>query len=454
MMYEVNDPPTNAPIFTNYGWNVLQSYSLKTNSDINYFLRVALTNNASGTVFIPDSLDTNGNAVAWPQSQVQAWIQGSTNNANLAWWYLPEEMRWWVSSESNLLSNYAAWTRLYDPPQRPACEYTPNNRNAQDISYTAPAVDVLGISCYCEEPGIQMPHAWVRYKLQDAGVEGVALAGETLGSNYLSGQKTLLGVLYCATNSTETVATPQECYHDVWSAIASGARGIAVYAYWHAINDTPPLTNNLQQYNLAASQLAGTEQIGQVILYGASNSNVTFAVTSGPTNTVTFNPPNLTSATLPPTLASTNVSYPSLNVLSKTWGNRIYVITVNSTSNSVTAMITNLPTDSGTALLPFETNSVTVAHGGFSAVFAPWGVHIYKITPSAPTITSATASGGKVCLIFPGLANFSYVLQRSTNLSGGQGWVNVSSNTASASGPFSFTNNASVNAAYYRLQVP
>jgi hypothetical protein len=299
-----------------------------------------------------------------------------------------------------------------------------------------------------------MPHAWVRYKLQDVGREGLTLAGESPGSNYLAGNKTLIADLYCATNSNGTMATPQECYHDVWSAVASGAQGIAVYAYWHAIHDTPPLTNNLQQYNIAASQLAGPEQIGQMILYGFPDSNVTFVVTSGPTNTVTFNPPGLSTATLPPTLSSTNVSYPSLNVLCKTWSNKIYLIAVNSTSDSVNATITNLPVDTATAALPFETNSVAVAHGSFPAAFASWGVHVYKITPAAPVISSVTITNRNAILAFPGIANFSYVLQRSTNLVAGQGWVSVGTNVASANQPVSFTNHASANAAYYRLEVP
>ena len=43
-----------------------------------------------------------------------------------------------------------------------------------------------------------MPHAWVRYKIQQSGLQGIALAGKTVGTNYLAGQKTPVAVLYCA----------------------------------------------------------------------------------------------------------------------------------------------------------------------------------------------------------------------------------------------------------------
>jgi len=451
MMYEV-EPNTTAATNTYYGWNVIQSYGATTNSTINPFLGEALTNGVSGDVVIPDDTDSNGNAVAWPQPNVETWIQSLATNTNIGWWDLPEELLPWISGQMQVLSNYTAWSRLYDPEKRPTYEYTENTMAATDIASIITNVDIVAMSCYCE--AMQMPHAWVRYKVQDSGIEGAVMAGKTLGSNYLSGQKTVIADLYCATNSTGLVATPAECYHDVWSAIASGAQGIALFAYWHAIHDTPSLTNNLQQYNIAASQITGPQQIGKMILYGAANPNVTNTITSGPTRTVTFNPPGLSSGNLPPDLSSTNVSYPSLNVLCKTWSDEICIIAVNSASSTVGANITNLPVANATAVLPFETNSVTVTNGSISATFPAWGVHIYTITPSAPVFSSVTMRDGKSVLSFPGIANFSYVLQSSTNLITGQGWVNVATNTATVSGPVAFTNNITTNIKFYRLQLP
>ena len=440
MMYEVNNPPTNAAAYTNYGWNIFQSYGLKTNADINTFLASALKANVTADVVIPESLDTNGTVVEWTQTAVQNWIAGSGTNTNIAWWDLPEEMRWWVAGEMQLLIDYTARAHQFDTAHRPTYEYTPNNRTDTDISHTAPGADVLGISCYCESQG--MPHAWVRYKLQQSGRHGVALAGETLGSNYLLGQKTLIGVLYCATNSTGNVATPAQCYHDAWSAIASGAQGLALFAYWHAIHDTPPLTNNLQQYNLAAAQLSGAEQIGQVVLYGLPNTNVTFTVTAGPTNTVVFSPPG-----------ATNIVYPSLNLLCKTWSNKVYVIAVNSTSNTVAATIANLPVLTGTAVLPFETNAVAITNASLADTFAPWGVHVYKVTPPAPALAGSVLGGGRVALGFSGIANFSYVLQRSTNLFNEAGWLDVATNVPAQPGTVLFTNSAGGNAVFYRVRI-
>jgi hypothetical protein len=304
-------------------------------------------------------------------------------------------------------------------------------------------VDVIGISCYCEYIG--MPHAWVRYKLQQSGAHGVALAGKTLGRNYLAGQKTLIAVLYCATNSNYpgVIPTPQQSYHDVWSAIVSGAQGISVFAYWHALHDTPALANNLQQFNLAASQITGAEQLGSVVLYGTPNPNVTFTVTSGPTQTVAFQPPSETSS----------FQYPSLNVLSRTWSGNVYVIGVNSTDQSVSASFTNVPTAAAAAVLPFESRSLPVSAGGFVDTFPPWGVHIYKM-PASPRVSVFSHSSGGFCQFAVTNSGVSaYTVLTSTNL---VDWAVSGSATQVSSGLYELTN-ADLSASpwrYYRLRWP
>jgi Leucine-rich repeat (LRR) protein len=235
-----------------------------------------------------------------------------------------------------------------------------------------------------------MPHAWVRYVVQEAGLKGIAMAGATAGNNYLSGQKTPVAVLCCAeiiynVTNFPTIPTSSQTYHDVWSAIASGARGISVFAYWHALHDDPSLVTNLQQLNLAASQISGPEKIGDVVLYGIPNTNVTFTVTAGPLQTVAFQPPS----------ESSLIQYPSLNVLSLSWSTNVYVIAVNSTDRIVSAILTNLPWSAASATLPFEFREVNVTEGSFIDTFAPWGVHIYKLPGYAvfdPNLDAAIAS--------------------------------------------------------------
>jgi hypothetical protein len=449
MMYEAT--PADARNLTPYGWNVLQSYGLNTTSDINNYMQGLATNKVTGVAVIPatlttNALNTNSTYYAeWSQAQAQSWVQGLVANTNLAWWSLPEEMRSWMPTELQLLGDYTSWTRANDPQQRPTFEYTPNNRAASEISHIVPTVDVIGLSCYCEFIG--MPHAWVRYKVQEAGLHGIALAGKTAGNDYLAGQKTPVAVLYCAkaagVNSPTNMPTPSQTYHDFWSAIASGARGISVFAYWHGLHDDPSLTNNLQQLNLAASQITGSEKLGDVVLFGAPNTNVTVSIISGPSQTVSFQPPNETNS----------FQYPSVNVLCKTWARNVYVIAVNSTDQPVTATISNLPSVAASAALPFESRSVTMTNGGLADTLPPWGVHIYKL-PGGLLLGGFTALGGgqfQFAVTNSGVASFTLLV--STNLSA---WSVLGSATRSVSGFYQFTDPlaAQTQTRFYRARWP
>ncbi len=147
-MYEIQPSYTN---LLAYGWNIMQEYGLNTNSDVNNFLQGLLSNDVAGPAIIPD-IGTNDPYTAWSQSAVQSWVQSIDVNTNLAWWYLPEQMSPNYPSETNLLNQYTAWTRLYDPAQRPTFEYTENYIPNTIMKGIIPYVDVVGDSCYCDEP--------------------------------------------------------------------------------------------------------------------------------------------------------------------------------------------------------------------------------------------------------------------------------------------------------------
>jgi hypothetical protein len=441
MMYEVS--AANAPSLTPYGWNILQDYGLDTTNNISDYLGDLLTNRVTGVAEIP-ATGTNHPYVEWPQSQVQALTQGLAANANLVWWSLPEEMQPGLTSELQILSNYTAWTRAYDPMQRPTYEYTPNGWGASTISQIVSNVDVIGLGCYCEYIG--MPHAWVRYVVQN-GLNSIALAGKTVGNDYLAGQKTPVAVLYCArlsdgNTNPPTMPTPAQTYHDFWSAIASGARGIAVFAYNRALQDDPSLVTNLQQLNLAASQLTGPEKLGYVILYGTQNA-VTFAITSGPTQTVAFQPPS----------EPTPLQFPSLNVLSKTWSDTVFVLAVNSTDQAFTAVISNVPSFAASAALPFESRSVVVTNGSFTDSFPPWGVHIYKLADSIPLGSFVLMPGGGARLVVTNSGVSSFTVLASTDL---KTWTAIGQATSVSSGVYQFvdTNRPNGSFGYYRLRWP
>jgi hypothetical protein len=61
--------------------------------------------------------------------------------------------------------------------------------------------------------------------------------------------------------------TPTGAYHDFYSCLASGARGILIFSYFHR-NDKPGLQNVYDAYAKAAGEVSGPEGVGQALLFG------------------------------------------------------------------------------------------------------------------------------------------------------------------------------------------
>ena len=164
--------------------------------------------------------------------------------------------------------------------------------------------------------------------------------------------------------------TPEGAYHDFWQCIVSGARGIAVFSYFHR-RDRSEYAATWRMYNKAAAQVSGAEQLGPMILRGEEIANVKAEILAGALRTVEFKPHG---NKVPP------LSYPSVDLLAKSWNENIYVIAVNSAESWVKARINGLPIKAGEATLLFEEETVPVTDSTLLAEFGPLGVHIFKIT--------------------------------------------------------------------------
>ncbi len=350
-------------------WNILQSPGVSTTSSVNEFLETWALKRISCEVAIPlgQGHDSRGSRLGLTEPEVKDLVRATSGNSNLGWWELPRDMRAWLPREIGVLSDYTAWTRAYDPQKRPTYETIPNQRGMTHFTAAA-AADVIGALPFGEATQ-PMPNAWIRYRMQDCCVAGIKQAGKTIGTNYLAGEKLPVAVLFFGKEPDGSLPTPEQSYHDFWSAIASGAMGIGVHSYSYTMHKVPKLAENLEELNLAASQITGPAQLGKVLLNGETCTDVGFKILSGPARTVTFTPPD----------SKKPVDYPSLNVLCKRHDGHFYVIAVNSTDQPVTAEINNLQSSDPVARVLFQGRTVELNHGRFEDKFPAWGVNIYKI---------------------------------------------------------------------------
>jgi len=302
------------------------------------------------------------------EEQARATITAIAQRGPIAWWDLPEEQRHWRKDEFNLFKNLCGWTRKYDPGQRPNYMYLPGHYGATAIAQYVPHMDIIGAGTYTEY--VHQPRAWVRYRIESV-IEGIKLAGATIGPDYLNGQKTPIGIpmLFCDPQKMDVIS-PVEAYHDFYSCLASGARGILLFSYWHR-HDLPILEHSYAAYAKAASEVAGPTDLGRALLFG-EDVPLQFEITSGPRRTCNFRPYALDG----------DISYPSLNVLAKRHDGSVYIVAVNSSERAIKAKIAGLPQGLLKVETPFEERQAQpqITQGAFEDAFGWLGVHVYRLS--------------------------------------------------------------------------
>ena len=355
------------------GWNIGHGYCWAdggTGTDsLNALLQNLAQSGMQGLPALPafGIVDDTGRT-EWEENDIRAWIQALAPNANIAYWDLPEELRSYghfTETEYRVVQDYTAWTRTYDPLKRPNFMYIPPNYTQAQVQNYVQYLDIIPATASADRRG--MPHAWVRWRMEETirGIEARAV----IGSDYLNGEKTPVGVVQLSGFNDPVIPTADQTYHDFWQLIASGAKGIFVFSYARRLDQGGALIPNWNRLREAASQISGPEQLGAMILYGQPVTGVTVTILSGPEQTVSFTPERY----------DTPVQFPSIHVFCQQWNGSNYLIAVNSTDQSVTASFANLPpTGSDGATVLFESRGVSISEAGFTDSFPAWGVHIYR----------------------------------------------------------------------------
>jgi hypothetical protein len=123
--------------------------------------------------------------------------------------------------------------------------------------------------------------------------------------------------------------------------------------------------------------------VGSAFLFGAVDPTVSSRVIDGPERTPSFDPAPGSGGL---------VSYPSVMVSARRYGDDLYVIAVNSVETAVSAEIVGLPIGVSEAALPFEDEAVAVEGGRVALAFPGLGVHIlvmrsaFSVSPPGPSI--------------------------------------------------------------------
>ncbi len=210
----------------------------------------------------------------------------------------------------------------------------------------------------------ETPRAWVRHQLEST-IAGIGLAGYAVGPDYLAGERVPLLVVGVWQACPTTAA---EIYHDVYSGIASGALGIALYSYAHGVDSASG--DGLDGFLQAAEELTThDEPLGSVVLFGESTGEVAFEITDGATLTDEFTPYGATEPE----------QYDCLNLAAWDHDDQRWVVAVNSCEEPLAARLSGF-TGGPEVVLPYEERVLCLDdEGAFEDDFDALGVHIYRV---------------------------------------------------------------------------
>ena len=295
-------------------------------------------------------------------------IQQQEKHANISWWDIPEELRYWKNSEYNIVKNYPQLIREYDTKNRPTYMYIPGHYSKEAVKKYVPFLDILPASCYTNYQGL--PHVYVRWSIERTQ-EAIKSKGYKLGKDYLSNKKTVIAILELF--EQEYLLTQEGTWHDFWLALACDVKGIQIFSHFYR-NSSLTLKSSWNILNTAV-QLFKKWKIDDVLLLG---------------DDIELQNEILEGSKLAPSLNIQGEIYnlPSLKILAKQYKDTIYVITVNSSDENIIYKLKDIP--------PLVIESKDLISGEISKIkyqllidtLAPLGVSIFKFYSDESEIKS------------------------------------------------------------------
>jgi hypothetical protein len=386
--YDGFDDP-NASVFTNYVtdmFNFSQVYcSSCSTSDMRSFADAGHSAGLTGLVgylFDNTCFDPPGSrqgGVAGCERQIAAL----SSDANIVFWGLPEEN--YVTSYLTDDAKLYAYIKANDRAKRPVFKYWVSGMIYSSLQPSVANVDLVGEGAYpiddgCSWQGSPYPDVFARWVVEQE-IEAITSAGYTVGPNYAAGQKT--PILIPETVTANTYCPPAtsgaDITNQIWNGLAAGAAGYFDYI-WEDYVVAGNMTNVASAMATVNNLLVGPGGIGEWILKGIHQSDLTTTVTSGPAGNVSVS-------------GTRTFSYAPIRGAVWDWAGTRVIVAINSSSSAITAELSGLPTGMPNATVVGENRTVSTAGGVISDSFSGLGVHIYKIP-----LVSQQSGGGWITL--------------------------------------------------------
>ena len=310
------------------------------------------------------SKDAKAFSPAEIQQQVSEEVAAAAADENLVLWDLrPEELRPWRKREMEYLEAAARAIKAADPLQRPIYHYCPGHFSAQTLRAIAPHVDYLGKGMYTNYSSQKQSRIWVKWSI-DQEVEAIRESGA-------QAVPIAVAEMFQQPAAAELPLVRDWVRHDIYLALVSGAKGVLVFSLRQR-KDFDAWSAYYDAYKAVGAQLLGRDGLAEIFLFGAPRQDLRVEVTEGP---------EIVEMTYPSANVKEPLRYPSLNFADLAYGDKRYLVVVNSANEPVKAVIGGFPYDSTQAQELSESRDhepFAIGEGEFSVEFHPLEVKIYR----------------------------------------------------------------------------
>ena len=291
---------------------------------------------------------------AWVRKDMEQFLTNPILNRAVSCWAIaPEELRAWLKAELAYEQAFLKAVKDFDPAHRPAFMYEPNNRTTDRLLQTGPGQGFVLEGAYVRGYGWDVRRS-VRINWALDQMTGAAARDGRVVVPALELSQDIPGLTARDVESDPTARgrLRRLLRHDVYLAVARGARGIQVWSLFHSRPQMTTYLELLNGYGEVFRELTSPPlNLQEAILFGERREDIALETVQGPATIGIAQGRGSGGAELEAVEGKIDVggqSWPTVRLANIAYGRERVIILVNSAAQPVRVRLIGIP---GTARL-------------------------------------------------------------------------------------------------------
>ena len=323
---------------------------------------------------------------AWVRADMEQFLTNPILNQAVSCWAIaPEELRPWIKAELDYEQAYLRAVKDFDPRRRPAFMYEPNNRTTEKLLQTGPGQGFVLEGAYVRGYGWDVRRS-VRINWALDQMTGAAAKDGRVVVPALELSQDIPGF-----TAQELESDPSGrgrlrrlLRHDVYLAVARGARGIQVWSLFHSRPHMTTYPDLLKGYGEVFRELTAPPlNLQEAILFGERREDIALEVVEGPASIGITQGRGSGGTELEAVEGKIDVGgqrWPAVRLANIAYGRERVLIVVNSATQPVRVRLRGIPAAAGMSILSGdEAAEVKQGEAGIEMAMEPFAAVVVKV---------------------------------------------------------------------------